>query len=122
MNDVNTTREIYLCDMSEIKKNHHFIKWVDEWRDELIVYLDSKNEIKIFSSICPHFGGPITYDKKNNKLKCYWHNFIYSSKDGQCLNHPIKLTLRSYNFKIKSSESENNNSKIKKKIYAVLNE
>lgn len=69
-------------------------KYIDKIKDELIIFKDSiSGEIKAFSSICPHHGGPIEYSK--NKLVCYWHNFQYDCKTAKCINHDTNLKLRS---------------------------
>ena len=58
--------KIKICSLSQLGSKNYFIKWVKEFKDEVIVYKDGK-KIYIKSSICPHFGGPIGYHeiKKN---------------------------------------------------------
>ena len=51
---------------------------------------DSK-DIKIFSSICPHNGGPVNFT--NGKLVCTWHNYSYDSATGVCNNNKSKIRL-----------------------------
>ena len=113
----NLPKKIYLCDLIELQRKNYIIKWIDEWRDELIVFLDKEEQIKIFSSICAHFGGPVFFDKKGDKLICKWHNWMYSSENGKCLNQHIQSSLRSYKFEIKEKDEKNN-----EKIYAIINE
>ena len=91
---------VYLCDYKDLKEQGYFIKFFDELKDEIICFLDKKNAIKVFSSICPHFGGEIFYNKKNNLLKCKWHNWKYCTETGKCLSHPIKGSLNPYDFEI----------------------
>ena len=69
--------------------------------DELIVFINKSNEISIRSSICPHFGGEIVYDKKKDRLRCLWHNWEFSPKTGECLTFPIKKFLRHKNSSTK---------------------
>ena len=112
--------KIFICTLKELKDNQYLIKWVDEWRDELIVFLNKTNKIKIKSSICPHFGGEIVYDSKEGNLKCLWHNWKFCSDSGKCLSYPIKGKLNPYDFEVdpnplKSYEVVNNQDK----IYAI---
>ena len=64
------------------------------------MFKDKNKEIKIFSSICPHFGGEIYYDKTDDNLKCNWHGWKFSGNTGKCLSHPIKGKLNPYTFQI----------------------
>ena len=82
--------KIFICTIKDLKDNHYFIKWIDQWKDELIVFIDKSNQISIRSSICPHFGGEVIYDRKN-KLRCMWHNWEFSTETGKCLTFPIKV-------------------------------
>ena len=91
---------IYLCDYIDLKNNNYIIKFFDELKDEIICYLDPNGKIKVFSSICPHFGGEIFYNKKNNILNCKWHDWKFCSNTGKCLSYPIKGILNPYDFEI----------------------
>lgn len=113
--------KIFICEFKELKDKKYLIKWVDEWRDELIVFFNKhSNEIKIKSSICPHFGGEIVYDQKDESLRCLWHNWRFCTNSGKCLTYPIKGILNPYDFEVnpkplksyKVINSEN-------KIYAI---
>ena len=92
--------KVFICSLSEIKDTKYFIKWIESWKDELIVYLDKSNNLKIKSSICPHFGGEIVFDKKKNNLKCLWHNWKFCPDTGKCLTYPIKGILNPYDFEV----------------------
>ena len=62
--------------------------------------LINNNKIYVKSSICPHFGGPIAYDKNRKYLYCYWHGLQFST-DGKCLSQKnFKACLNSYVYKI----------------------
>ncbi len=92
--------KIKICNLSQLEDKNYFVKWVDEVKDELIVF---KNDKKIYvkSSICPHFGGPISYEKDNNYLYCSWHGLKFSL-EGKCLNQKnFKACLNNYNYEIK---------------------
>ena len=112
--------KIFICTLKELKDNQYLIKWIDEWRDELIVFLNKSNNIKIKSSICPHFGGEIVYDSKEENLKCLWHNWRFCADSGKCLSYPIRGKLNPYDFEVdpnplKSYEVMNSQDK----IYAI---
>ena len=90
-------KKLFICELSKIKHGH-FIKYVDEIRDEIIVF-NFKGEILIRSSICPHFGGEIYFDKKKLILKCKWHAWEYEPKTGKCLTYNVKSNIRNYEVK-----------------------
>jgi nitrite reductase/ring-hydroxylating ferredoxin subunit len=92
-------KKILLCNTKEIIKNKFYIKYIEELKDEIIAFFDDEQKnIKVFSSICPHFGGPLFYDKK--KIICKWHNWKFCKNSGKCLTYPIKATLDSYEFEV----------------------
>ena len=113
--------EVYISDYKHVINNEYVIKYIEEWKDELIVFYDnSVNKIKIFSSICPHFGGEIYYEKKKNELKCKWHDWKFCTETGKCLSYPIKGKLNPYNFEIKPNPLSEYKSVIKNgKIFAI---
>ena len=49
-------KKIFLVDLIRLQQKKFFIKWIDELKDEVIIFIDIKNTIRVFSSICPHFG------------------------------------------------------------------
>ena len=95
---------IYLTDKSFLKKNRYIIKYFEELKDEIICFFDDKENIKVFSSICSHFGGQIFYDKKENLLRCKWHDWKFCKNTGKCLSYPISLGLNPYEFEIKPNQ------------------
>jgi len=108
--------KIFISTYDELKKNSFVIKFIEEWKDELIIFINPKNnEIRVFSSICAHFGGEIFYDKKEDILRCKWHDWKYCTKTGKCLSHPIKGMLKPYDFEI-------NPNNLKKYDYAIENQ
>jgi nitrite reductase/ring-hydroxylating ferredoxin subunit len=98
---------LYICDLTELDKKEYVIKYFDEIKEEVIVFKNPDNDIKIFSSICPHFGGQIIYHKIENRFRCKWHNWTFSAQDGECLTFPIKGKLNSYNFKVEPKNLSN---------------
>ena len=97
----------YICKLEILKKERYFVKWIDEWKDELIVFLDKNGEVKIFSSICPHFGGEIYFCKNKKKLRCKWHDWIYCPKTGKCETYNIKTNVRNYQVSTYPKELKN---------------
>ena len=91
--------KVFVCNALELDKNKYIIKWIEDWRDEIIIF-KKNNEIKLFSSICPHFGGQIVYDKSTKKLKCLWHDWKFCNSSGKCLSYPIRGKLNPYDFEV----------------------
>ena len=114
--------KILVCSINEIKKKNYFIKFINEIKDEIIVFIDKEtNEIKIFSSICPHFGGEIFYNRRENNLQCKWHDWKFCRVSGKCLSFPIKGSLNPYNFEISPKDLNRYNSKIiDKNIFLII--
>ena len=87
-----------------------------------IVFIDKETKkVKIFSSICPHFGGEIFYNRKENNLQCKWHDWKFCRISGKCLSFPIKGSLNPYNFEISPKDLNRYNSKIiDKNIFLII--
>ena len=62
-------KKFFFCEEKDIDKSEFIIKWIDNLRDEIIIFKDSKKKLKAFSSICPHFGGELIYEKKKESNK-----------------------------------------------------
>jgi nitrite reductase/ring-hydroxylating ferredoxin subunit len=92
--------KVFMCTIRDLKDNKYFIKWIEKWKDELIVFFNKSNDITIKSSICPHFGGEVIYDYKKDRLKCLWHDWEFCPKSGKCLTYPIKGILNPYDFEV----------------------
>ena len=90
-----------ICNLSKLEDKNYFKLWVDEIKDEIIIFKNDE-KIHIKSSICPHFGGPIVYDHNKKYLYCYWHGLKFSV-NGKCLNQKnFKACLNSYFYEIKN--------------------
>ena len=111
----------YLCNFNELKKKHYIIKFIENWKEEIIIFFDiTENKVKIFSSICPHFGGEIYYDINEKLMKCKWHGWKFCTKTGKCLSYPIIGSLNPYEFDINPNNLQKYQSKIENdKIYVV---
>ena len=96
------------------------IKYIDEIKEEVIIFEDVNKKIKIFSSICPHFGGEINFIKSKNKFKCKWHGWEFSTEDGSCQTYSIKSKLKEYNFRVEPNNLSKYNYIIKEnRIYST---
>ena len=114
--------KIFLCSYDELKKKSFIIKFVEQWKDELIIFISPiNNDLRIFSSICPHFGGEIVYNKKENILKCKWHGWKFCNKTGKCLSYPIRGTLNPYDFEINPKNLKKYGYTIENKDIFVMN-
>ena len=87
------------CNLSQLRNKDFFKAWVKEFRDEIIVF-KYKNKIYVKSSICPHFGGPLSYDKEKSYLYCFWQGLKFSL-EGKCLKQKsFKTCLNKYDYEI----------------------
>ena len=104
---------LYITSKDILLKQKYVIKFYDELKDEVICFLDKDENIKIYSSICPHFGGEIYYDKKNDYLRCKWHDWKFCKDTGKSLSYPIKLKLNPYDFEVRPNNLKNYTVKLK---------
>jgi len=96
-------KEIFLCLLTELDGSEYLIKFIEELKDEIIVFRDRQSgEINVFSSVCPHFGGPLVL--KDNVLFCKWHSYEFSKSSGNCISHKLKLTALKYKTVIKQNQ------------------
>ena len=94
--------KIKICNLSQLENKNYLVKWVEKIKDELIVFKTDR-KIYIKSSVCPHFGGPIAYNKNENYLYCAWHGLRFSL-DGKCSNQKsFKDCLNNYDYEIKDN-------------------
>ena len=90
---------LYFCNIEELKKKKYIVKFFDDIKDELIIFIDNHQKIKVCSSICPHFGGEIVYNNLQDVLQCKWHGWKFNKDSGKCINNPIRSKLNEYKFK-----------------------
>jgi nitrite reductase/ring-hydroxylating ferredoxin subunit len=114
-------KELYICNENVLEEKNFIIKWIEEIKDEIIVIKKNKNVIKVFSSICPHFGGQLYYDASKKTIRCKWHDWRFDCSTGACLTFKIKSLLRTYDFKIHSRNLKQYKiNKKESKIFLVL--
>tara|TARA_X000000950_G_scaffold268570_1_gene346247 strand:- start:1680 stop:2033 length:354 start_codon:yes stop_codon:yes gene_type:complete len=112
--------KIFICNLDELKEKRYVNKWIDDFKDELIVYFDSNNKLSVKSSVCPHFGGEIVYDKKIKQLKCLWHDWKFCEESGKCNTYPIRGKLNPYEFKVEPQPLKSYYTKTSgNKVYAI---
>ena len=97
-------KKFYLCETANLVFSKYINKWIEELKDEVIIFLGNNKEIKIFSSICPHFGGEIIYDYKMQVLKCKWHDWRFCSESAACLTFPKISKLKKYTYTIENKK------------------
>ena len=72
------------CSVSELKKNRKITRWIDELKDEISAfYVD--DQIRVMSTVCPHFGGEFDLDEEKCLLRCRWHGWKFDLKSGKSL-------------------------------------
>ena len=111
----------FICTTDELINKSYIIKWVEEWKDEIIIFKDcNTDKLKIYSSICPHFGGEIIFDNKKNILRCKWHDWKFCINSGKCLSYTIKAQIQPYDFEVKPNALNTYDYFLEnKKIYAI---
>ena len=97
-------KKIFIAEKKDLKEKHLIRKYFDVLKEEIILFLDKEKEIIIFSSICPHFGGEIYYDKNEDILRCSWHDWKFCKNSGKCLSHPLKSKLDQYELHMNPNE------------------
>ncbi len=85
-----------ICNLSQLQNKNYIRLWIDDFKDEIIIFINN-NKIYVKSSICPHFGGPIVYDKVNNYLFCYWHGLRFTT-NGKSSFHVLSFHRGIKNF------------------------
>ena len=72
----------------KLPKDGEYMKFdYPEAKIEILVYKPNGKTFEIYSSFCPHFGGPL--EIKDGKLHCYFHDYYFSIEDGSCLNRTM---------------------------------
>lgn len=95
--------EVAVCSLAELKGGR-FTAWNDMLKDEVTVIQDGE-AYRVFSSVCPHFGGEFDYDLNKKTAKCQWHAWEFDLKTGKCLTYPkLRTCLRLYPFEIKQGQ------------------
>ena len=67
-----------------------------EYKNEFLVYKTKEGCLKIYSSFCPHFGGPLSI--KDDKLYCWFHAYEFDLESGVCLNRKVDIRCNQIQF------------------------
>lgn len=86
--------------VSELGGAGQFTRWI---KNHDIVVFRADGNIRAFSNVCPHFGGPVGYHKiRRGLFTCLWHNLQFRASDGQCLQ--LKYRLREYKTEVEDGD------------------
>jgi nitrite reductase/ring-hydroxylating ferredoxin subunit len=102
---MSSAQHFVFCSVDDLKKNKSVTKWIEEIKDELIAIID-QDEIKVMSSVCPHFGGAFTYHCAKKELVCNWHGFTFDTESGKCTFPYNKMKLRQYSHQVVNGNLE----------------
>lgn len=90
---------VKIGEVAELARAGQFSRWVG---DHDILVFQWKGQIRAFTNICPHFGGPVGFHKMvDGKFTCLWHNLQFSAETGQCQS-VSRLRLREYKIKVEN--------------------
>ena len=98
---MSVSNKIQFCTIAELKEKKIITKWIEDWRDEVSAIF-SEDNIVVFSTVCPHFGGELKLIHKPARLRCKWHGWSFDLKTGKCLSSMMTTCLRKYSFQEKN--------------------
>ena len=68
---------------------------LDAKAGKVIIVRASETEFRAFSAVCPHQGGPISYDAQTKQFSCPWHGSSFAA-DGKNISGPARRPLTPY--------------------------
>ncbi|MGI8470149.1 MAG: ubiquinol-cytochrome c reductase iron-sulfur subunit [Pyrinomonadaceae bacterium] len=68
---------------------------IDTKAGKVIVVRIGDGEFKAYSAVCPHKGGPISYDETSKQLVCSWHGSQFDM-NGKVVKGPARADLSAY--------------------------
>tara|TARA_B100000401_G_C52728086_1_gene682091 strand:+ start:227 stop:619 length:393 start_codon:yes stop_codon:yes gene_type:complete len=78
--------KIFLCNLVDLKRDKFVKLWFDKLNDEVgAIYC--KNQIFVYSTVCPHFGGEFELDENECFLKCKWHGWKFDINTGNSVTN-----------------------------------
>src|SRR3989338_211442 len=77
---------IKFCSLSELREKRIVTKWIESIKDEISA-LYAGDKVRVFSTVCPHFGGDFEYNEKKCLLRCKWHGWKFDAATGQSLTN-----------------------------------
>ena len=74
--------------------------------DKHVVVWDDGAEVRVYSEVCPHMGGPLgqgKYDEKRRTLTCPWHGWQYDVTSGKLTMNPA-VGVKCYPLEVKGED------------------
>lgn len=94
------TVKAVFCSIQELQIRGRITRWMEELRDE-ITAIRSEDELHVFSSICPHFGGEFDFAaQEGTTIQCKWHAWRFDIRTAECTTYNIKTRIRKYEYVI----------------------
>ena len=78
-------KEIFFCHLQVLKNKKKITIWNENLKDEISAFYVNE-EIYVYSSICPHFGGEFEFNKKKSSIRCLWHGWIFDVTTGKSIS------------------------------------
>jgi len=73
--------------------------------NDFVVFYKNNQGISGFSTVCPHFGGPLELSEDRSLLRCKWHDWRFEVASGCVTNRRVNTKSRTYRV-IFSHENE----------------
>ena len=103
--DITKEKKIVFPKKIKIKNKNYFL-------------LKNKGDYFLGSTVCPHMGGSIEFNKKEDCLHCPLHNWKFDKSSGKCINSSQDMDLIKLEYKNNAlwvNDSKINNKKVIKK-------
>lgn len=68
---------------------------IDTKAGKVVVVRVDDSTFKAYSAVCPHKGGPVTYDETAKNLVCAWHGSRFDM-NGKVINGPARTDIAAY--------------------------
>ena len=98
-------KEIFFCHLQALKDKKKITIWNENLKDEISA-LYVNEEIYVYSSICPHFGGEFEYNKKKLVIRCLWHGWKFNAETGKSITKLENYKKNSFIYKILKKEEK----------------
>ena len=92
-------KEIFFCHLQALKDKKKITIWNENLKDEISAFYVNE-EIYVYSSICPHFGGEFEYNKKKLVIRCLWHGWKFDVTTGKSISDINHYKKNSFIHKI----------------------
>ena len=92
-------KEIFFCHLQALKDKKKITIWNENLKDEISAFYVNE-EIYVYSSICPHFGGEFEFNKKKLAIRCLWHGWKFDVTTGKSISDISNYKKNSFIHKI----------------------